>query len=519
MPGSQQPRPRNVMFVIVDQLRADCLNGRLAGHVELPNLRALMKDAVTFDRHYTVCAPCGPARASVLTGLYPMNHRSVRNGTPLADGITNIAREVRRKGYDPLLFGYTDTSLDPRSRHPADPDLASYERTMPDFNERIEMRFDECLPWRSYLAEKGYATPPYERFYVPVSQEPGRPPKLTDPAFYRAEDSDTAFLTDKLLSELRVRRGQQWFAHAAYIRPHPPLVAPAPYNGMYRGGDLPLPSRKPAREEEAAVHPFLATLLKNTRIENFVSGFGGRLNEESDEQIQDLRAIYLGLATEVDAHLGRIVDYLKQSGEYDSTLLVFTSDHGDMLGDHFSWGKRTVYEAAFHVPLIIRDPRNAGTYGATVDAFTETVDVTPTILDWLGIPVPVAMNGASLLPFLAGRTPVDWRDSISIELDFGDPETPTAWQEEMGLTLREANLAILRENRFKLIHFNGGYPPLLFDLENDPDEMRDLAGDPEHADTVLRLTRKMLDHRMRNADHTLSDMKITPHGTVNYRGV
>jgi len=99
----------------------------------MPNLRALMEDAVVFNRHYTVTSPCGPSRASLMTGLYAMNHRSVRNGTPLNADLTNIARESRKLGYDPWLFGYTDTTIDPRRYHPADPLLRSYEMASPDF--------------------------------------------------------------------------------------------------------------------------------------------------------------------------------------------------------------------------------------------------------------------------------------------------------------------------------------------------------------------------------------------------
>ena len=123
---------RNVLLVVIDQLRADCsglVDGEspLAGTAKMPNLRAFRSEAVSFERHYTVTSPCGPSRASLLTGLYAMTHRSVRNGAPLADGMDNIATEVRKSGFEPLLFGYTDTSPDPGVHDPADPELRSYE--------------------------------------------------------------------------------------------------------------------------------------------------------------------------------------------------------------------------------------------------------------------------------------------------------------------------------------------------------------------------------------------------------
>lgn len=253
---------RKVLVIISDQLRADCVEGALAEHVNMPNVAALRKDAVTFTKHFSVTNPCGPSRASIFTGMYAMNHRSIRNGTPMSDGITNIAREVRKSGYDPMLYGYTDTSLDPRTRHPNDPDLKTEESLLPGFREVLEMRFMESYPWRAYLKSKGYDIPDYAHFFDSISPDPARPARPDDPPFYSAEDSDTAFLTNSLIHDLSVRTEQNWFAVATYIRPHPPLVAPEPYNRMYNPADLPLPARLVSAEQQADVHPFMVGALK-----------------------------------------------------------------------------------------------------------------------------------------------------------------------------------------------------------------------------------------------------------------
>jgi len=163
-------RHQNVLFILIDQLRADLLHGALAAHVDLPNLRALMSEAVTFQRHYSVTNPCGPSRTSILTGQYAMNHRSVRNGSPLRHDTPSLAIAARSSGYQPLLFGYTDTTLDPRIHHLSDPALRSYEQPMPGFDEVVEMRFDESVPWRTYQKAKGYALPKYTRLYGPQKQ-------------------------------------------------------------------------------------------------------------------------------------------------------------------------------------------------------------------------------------------------------------------------------------------------------------------------------------------------------------
>lgn len=511
MPPNETRRGGNVLFVVIDQLRADCLSGALAGAVELPNLRALMADGVSFSSHYTTTTPCGPARASLLTGLYAMNHRSVRNGTPLAGHHTNLALEVRKAGYEPLLFGYTDTSADPLGRHPNDPDLKTYEGVMAGFTEVVQMRFDSSFPWVADLKTKGYPLPGAYRDLL-RAVDPEGAGRLNAPTLYRAEDSDTAFLTDETLKALSVREDQDWFAHVTYIRPHPPLAAPAPYNDMYAPDAVPPATARTSVAKQKAVHPVFEAFFSEPAVKNLHIGFDGRLDRMSEADCQTLRAVYLGLATEVDAHIGRLLDYLKASGQYEDTLVIVTSDHGEMLGDHFIWGKECVYDPAFHVPLIIRDPRRRQAAGTCVGVFTESIDIAPTILDWLGQDIPPAFDGRSLLPFVEGASPSDWRGHVFCELDLGDPVSPTRYQRQLGLGWRHANLAILRERRFKYVHFNGGLPPLLFDMESDPDETIDLAGDPAHATELLRLSRRMLDHRMSHAAQRAASMKLTAEG-------
>jgi len=507
---------RKVLIIIMDQFRADCIDGALARNIELPNINALRAQAVTFTKHFSVTNPCGPSRASMFTGMYAMNHRSVRNGTPLSNNITNIAREARKSGYDPMLFGYTDTSIDPHIRHENDPDLTTEEGLLPGFREILEMRYMESYPWRADLKSKGYDLPEYAHFYDSISPDSTRPARPNDPPFYKAEDSDTAFLTNTLIKDLSVRTDQAWFALATYIRPHPPLVAPEPYNRMYNPADLPLPARMPTMEAETAVHPFMEAAINAPAMEQTVRGCDGQVSRDNDDDVQMLRSIYLGLATEVDANLGRLFDSLKEAGQYDDTLIVLMADHGEMLGDHHMWGKQNPYDPAYRIPLIIRDPQNPAQHGTTVNAFTETVDVTPTILDLIGRHVLAGMDGVSLRPFLEGKTPENWRDCVHLELDFGEPTHTTKWQETTGAPTDDANLAILREERFKLVHFNGGLPPLLFDLQADPDEMHNLANDPAHSAMLLRLTQKLLSHRMRRANRTMTDVKITSEGAVNF---
>ena len=496
-------RASNVLLIIVDQLRADCLFGTLSEFACLPNLRAIMRDAVSFRRHYSVCAPCGPARASILTGQYAMNHRAVRNGTPLPYDKPNLATEVRKAGYLPLLFGYTDSAQDPRRLAPGDPRLKSYEEVMTGFHEVLRMRLeDDVGPWRAALGKKGYHPTGYPDVYRPCG------PRIDSPAIYSSEDSDTAFLAAALMEDLS-QRPPGWFAHATFVRPHPPFVAPEPYNRLHDPGDLPAPIGVGTQAEERARHPFLGPQHDTYHVASNVVGFPTL--ENNPQTVATLRAIYLGLASEVDHHIGRIVRFLRKAGLYDSTLLVVTSDHGEMLGDHHSWGKMTYYDAAYHTPLIIRDPRRPHEFGTFRDCFTESIDVAPTVLDWLGLEIPHSMDGRSLLELLDGMRPECWRSGSYSELDFGNPVKPTRWQRMLGLDVDEANLAVLRTRTHTLVHFAADLPQILFD-RTAHGELRDVSASPDDAQTLHLMTREMLNHRMRNPEGLFSGTVVTRDG-------
>jgi len=492
----------NVLFIVMDQFRADMLHGRLAGAVPTPNLDRLMGRSVTFERHFTATVPCGPARASLLTGLYAMNHRSIRNGAPLARHHATVATEARKAGYEPLLFGYTDIAPDPTELDAGDPDLKVYENIARGFREIVEMRMEKGEEWPAYLLARGYDVRPpapgeFPALYAPVSPTGGRA-AISDPALYSADDSDTAYLATKTLEAMAVRRFfPPWFAHVTFIRPHPPFVAPAPWNRAVA------PETVPAFVKDRPDHPFLDAWFSQPTQSGIFAGFDGDCANLPEAAIAEIRAVYLGLVAEVDHHIGRLLDWLDETGQAENTLVIVTGDHGEMLGDKRMWGKDSVFEPAYHCPLIVRDPRNREAAGRRVTALTESVDVTPTILDWIGRPVPPAMDGRSLLPWLRGETPA-WRRAAFMEADFGHPLVRTRFQKALGLPEHACNAAILREERWKYVHFGGGVPPMLFDLGADPFETTNLAVEPAHAGELSRLRGAMLDRRMERADRRLT---------------
>jgi arylsulfatase A-like enzyme len=504
---------RKVLFIAVDQWRGDALG--FLGHpaAVTPHLDALAADGVSFRNHFTSGSPCGPARATLLTGLYPFIHRSIRNGTPLDARHSTIALEARRAGRDPVLFGYTDSSADPRRVSPNDPSLKSCEGILPGFRLEAALNSNSLTDWLTDLAKKGYDIPDDLReIWYHVGTGPVVPRFIRAPARYSAEDSDTAWLTDKLLDYLRLRRKEDWFIHAVFLRPHPPMIAPAPYHNLVDVSRLPALVRAPTRDEERASHPYLPVWMAE---QSHPAYFDSQVDVQSigEEETAEMRAVYFGLIAEVDAHIGRIVSRLKATGEYEETLIVFTSDHGEMLGDHWCWGKGGYFDAASHVPLIIRDPETpAPARGRQVGAFTESVDLMPTILRWLGSSVPQDCNGEALQPWLDGSTPESWRSAAFWEFDFRNPVT-RRYEAALGLASDECTLNVLRGARYKYVHFTS-LPPLLFDLERDPQELTNLASDPAYATILADCARRLLSHRMLHAERTLANCMITEKGLV-----
>ncbi len=499
-----------VLIICADQMRGDCLS--CAGHplARTPYLDSLAAEGALFLRHYTPSAPCGPARATMLTGLYPFNHRSIANGSPLHRRHTNLAREVKKAGVAPLLFGYTDTTPDPALLPARAPDLRSYQNTMDGFFPMTRWSDDICENWIMHLARRGYAIPEKrEDIYLP--QNAAEWPR--SPSLFSAEDSDAAYLTDLLADYLRAGEKDNWLIFHGSMRPHPPFVAPAPYNEMYTEG--PPPAKLATVAEEAARHPYLAHALKEMQKNKwFRAGKGGALRDASESEINAVRCVYWGLVSEVDAQVGRLIDALKTLGHWDDTLVIFTSDHGEMLGEHFCWGKGGWFDSSYHIPLIIRDPRPGAKLGTRINHFTESVDLLPTVLEWLGVDSPRQLDGMSVLPLARGESDSPLREGVFVEYDFRNVRDFT-FEKALGIAPSECALNIFRGERWKYAHFNA-LPPLLFDMREDPDEFNNLA--ETNKKEAARGMREILNLRMRHAERDYADTLCGKPGRSDYCG-
>ncbi|HTT97666.1 MAG TPA: alkaline phosphatase family protein [Rhizomicrobium sp.] len=501
-------KPLNILFITADQWRGECLSA--LGHmVRTPNLDALAREGVLFRNHYANAVPCGPSRASLHTGMYLQNHRSGTNGTPLDARHTNWAKEARAAGYDPVLFGYTDTSIDPRGVDADDPWLRTYEGPLPGIRP-IVMMGDRPKAWVDWLKAQNIPVPDDIRHAYahrgsgPDYEDGAAVPK---PLAYAADKDDTAFLTDRCIEYIRAAN-DPFVMHLSILRPHPPFMAPEPYNAMYAPPDVPGFSRLKTPEEESTQHPWLSHQLTRRMFRA----------PADEKKLRRLKAVYYGLMSEVDAALGRVFATLKEKGVWDSTLIVFTSDHGEQMGDHWLLGKCGYFDASYHIPLIVRDPRAVAdaSRGAVIGRFTENVDIMPTMLEALDLEIPVQCDGRSLYPFLRGDSdPPRWRSEAHWEFDFRDPADDRA-EKRLDLTLHQCTMNIVRSARYKYVHF-AKLPPLFFDLERDPGEFVDRSCDPDYLPLVLEYAQKLLSWRMNHDEQTLTHIALTDDGPVERR--
>ena len=506
---------KNVLFIIADQWRGDCLG--FLGHpaVRTPNLDTLARRGVTFTRHFGQSAPCGPARASMLTGLYVMNHRVVANGVPLDARHANLPLTLRHAGYDPCLVGYTTTVPDPRTTTAQDVRFTEWGEVMEGW--RVVAHFDE-KEWRNYFTwarGKGIDLParPMDLF-APAEGAPG---PSAAPARIPAMASDTAWTAEKTVDFLHASRPDRpWVLHCGFFRPHPPFAAPPPWHESAPLDRIPPAIGAASLAAEAAQHPLMAHWLGEQKRSSYYQGASGKVQPMTDEELAVTRRAYYGLIAEVDHAVGRILAALESTGQADDTLIVFTADHGEQLGDHGLLGKLGWFDQSYHLPLILCDPSAEGSRGRRVEAFSEAVDLMPTLLDWLGVDIPRSCDGVSLTPWLRGETPSAWRDDVHFEYDvrggWPDPSRPL-----FGLEIDQAAMCAMRTDVWKYVHF-AALPPVLYDLRRDPGETRNVAADPAYAGLLAEATGRMLSWRMRHSDRTLTHLCATPAGLMDRRG-
>ena len=479
---------KNILFIMFDQLRWDYLSCAGHPHLHTPNIDSLAAEAVRFTRAYCQSPVCGASRMSFYTGRYCHSHGATWNRVPLKVGEHTLGDHLRDNGMDCWLVGKThmkaDTEGMARLGIPANSVIGVrtekcgfdvYERDDGMRPEGPEGFYDDggAATYNEWLRERGYpGDNPWHDFANSARDEDGNVlsgwllENARKSAAIKEEDSETPYMTSRAIEFMDQAGETPWCLHLSYIKPHWPYIAPAPYSDMY-GPEHVIPVNR-SEDELVDMHPVYANYVNNRVGQSF----------SRDEVLEHTIPSYMGLIKQCDDQMGLLFDYLKSSGLWDNTLIVLTSDHGDYLGDHWMGEKDLFHDCSAKIPLIIRDPSDQadGTRGTVCDALVESIDLAPTFLDVVGAEArPHILEGASLLPFLHGSMPAKWRDYVISENDYGISPGNAALAEQVD----DPRQYMVANTRWKYIYAEG-FRPMLFDLENDANELNDLGTSAEH---------------------------------------
>ena len=446
---------KNILMLLTDQHRWDSL-GANTGLVKTPHLDTLARDGVRFTNAYTCNPLCSPARGSIITGQYPHEHKVIVN-TGDFNGLSwrldpsrpTFFSRLKKAGYN---VGYCGKwHLGPRENVPPGVDRWYH------MGLYYQMLRDLGIDWTMWEEDKKTMTGPNATFYskLPIAEE-------LAPAAWVADRAIDA------IDELAAKNAP-FCVYASWYGPHFPITIPEPYFSMY--------------DHESIVQPA-----------NFDEDFAGKPRIQAKERRRwnaeimtwpkwrKAVARYRGFCTFIDHHIGRILERLRVLDEYDNTLIIFTADHGAMMGSHRMFNKGFhFYEETVRIPFAARLP--GGVNGAVDEHFISNVDICPTILDFAGASMIEPMHGMSLIPLLHGQTPPSWRDAAFTQ--FHGYET-TLYTQRM-----------LRTKKHKYC-YNPADIDELYDLETDPHELENLAEDssmkPVLEDMKTRLYDEMVKH-------------------------
>lgn len=488
---------RNVLFIMADQLRSDYLGCYGHPHIRTPNIDALARQGLKFSNAFVQGPVCGASRMSTYTGRYVTSHGSAWNFVPLSVSQKTLGDHLQPHGVRCAVVGKTHVEADKEgaARLGLDTTQDPGQRIMQGGFEPYE-RDDGIWPpgfkvqgnrYCDYLRQQGYAGDnPWHDWANASSGKDGRLHSgwqlrwANEPARVAEEHSETPYMTRRAMEFIREQGDEPWLLHLSYIKPHWPYVAPAPYHEMYTSKDI-LPAQK-AEEERRDPHPVVKGFMRYTPSVTF----------SKEEVRQTVIPTYMGLISQIDDQIGELMRFLKDSGRDQDTLVVFTSDHGDYLGDHWLGEKELFHDTIVKVPLIVVDPRTHAdaTRGTTCSAIVEAIDLVPTFLDALGIEqAPQWLEGSSLQTLIQGE-PEHWRKDQAIS------ENTFAFRDcvrlPIGAPVDRCNMTMVRTADWKYVHFDG-LRPLLFDLKQDPQEFHDLGSSSEHAVVREDMQRRLLD--------------------------
>jgi len=469
---ANDPRP-NIFLIVTDQQRYDTIRALGFDHVETPHLDRLVREGVSFSNCHVTAPSCAPSRSSLFTGTYPHTNNVLKNKDPWS---YSWVQDLADSGYYCVNVGKMHTE-------PLEEKWGFHERYIVENKDRfLEDRFftDE---WEKALKARGLrkqARPSYRKY----------------PDYGERMGAFEWELPEELHSDMFVGNEAKWwldekpkpdgplFMQIGFPGPHPPYDPTAKYLEKYKG--KPLPFSKPSQADlDGQPQP-----LKDLRQHNFEVDHDSvvHLNDPSDEQLQRLWEHYLANVTMIDEQVGQLMEAIERNGYLDNSVILFTSDHGEALGEHGHIQKWTLYDCVTRVPLLAWSPERFKS-GITLDGLCQLMDVGATVLELADVEKREWMEAESLCPALErgtfeGRPFVvaeHGRDMFLHTIDF---------------------VTMLRTKDWKIVHFVDRVDGQLFDLKADPSENVNLWEDPEYSETKAKLLREIMEFRVRSGYKT-----------------
>lgn len=451
----------NILWICTDQQRYDTIGALGFPHAQTPHLDTLVRNGVSFSQAYCQSPVCTPSRASFLTGRYARTTRCRQNGQQIPQEERLLSRHFADQGYQCGLAGklHLSSCAQGRVEKRIEDGYGVFHwshHPQPDWPENAYTQWlaQKGLQWRDLY--DGPSTP-----YI----------KEGIPAAYH----QTTWCAEKTIEFIDKHASQPWFFSFNCFDPHHPFDPPREYFDRYEVDSMPLPSIRFNEWD----HKTIYQQLDHQWAHNEPGGFHVAGMTQADHR--SVRAAYLAMVSLIDDQVGRIIEALEETGQLSRTLLIFMSDHGEMLGDHGIYMKGPhFYDQALRVPLIFHWPEGFAS-GVTYDGLTELIDLAPTLCDAAGIEHHSGFQGKSLFRFCQGK------DLNTKHRTHVFSEYYNAW------THAHAYGSMLRSETEKIVVYHRSEQGELYDLQGDPDEHENLWNHPQEAERKLRLLKACFD--------------------------
>jgi arylsulfatase A-like enzyme len=467
----------NLLFLYTDEQAIDTLAAYGNHQIEMPNLNKLSDECTVFEQAYVTQPVCTPSRSSLLTGLYPHANGCIENNIPLKADTPCFPELLNDKEYKTAHFGKWHLGDEIFKQH--------------GFDEWVSIE-DSYFPFYSKGHDKNQKSN-YHDFLTKNGFRPSRGSwfRRGETARFPEEFSKPAFLANESIRFIENNRDKPFALFVNFLEPHMPFFGPR--DDQYDPKDIPLPSNFNHNLNE--MNPFKTRFFADKYKE---SGFNG-IDLSSEDGWKRLRANYWGLCSLVDTYIGKIIDKLKECYLYDDTIIVFTSDHGDMMGAHGLLAKCVMFEEAVRVPFFVK--LNGQKNGHKVKGPVSQIDIIPTLLDAMNKNIPEHLQGKSLKALVenGGLVPADndvFIEWTGIEGTVGGYAIPEKFKktvpdrEILYKYLGAETRTIITQENWKY-----NYSPLgedeLYDLNKDSNELNNLAFELSHQKRIIKLREKI----------------------------